>query len=211
MYLSRGGSLVPLGLTIGGSETKAPDHYFFSGIGNGTYAVCYRINSSGFSEMDSGFLQQQLTAGEGISITGNTISATGGSKNKYNVYLYDNSNSSILASKLIETSVDLTQGQQTYDISLSDLYNALLEDETGNAKSITNPILFNFTINPEFNITYSDLYDIIDLTAYIDRNTGQYSYYKRYVSFSGQTVSYSSIDSTISAYFTLKAEKVINN
>ena len=81
LYLLRSGSLVPLGLTIGGSKTSAPNSYFFSGIGNGTYAVCYKIDSSGFSEMASGFLQEQLTAGEGISIIGNTISAAGVSKN----------------------------------------------------------------------------------------------------------------------------------
>ena len=211
LYLDRNGVLAPLGLTIGGSETTAPNSYFFSGIGNGTYAVCYRINSSGFSEMASGFLQEQLTAGEGISIVGNTISAATGSKNKYNVYLYDNSNNNILASKLVETSVDLTQGQQTYDISLSDLYNALLDDENGSTKSITNPILFNFTLNPEYGRTYVELDDMIELTAYMDRNSGQYSYYKRYVSFSGQLVSSQSINDTITAFFSLKAEKVINN
>lgn len=161
--------------------------------------------------MLSGFLQEQLTAGEGISIVGNTISAATVSKNKYNVYLYDNSSNNILASKLIETSVDLTRGQQYYDISLSDLYNALLEDETGSAKSITNPILFNFTINPEFYSSYSDLDNIIELTARMDRNSSQYSYYNRHVSFPGQSVSSGDISNTISAYFTLKAEKVINN
>lgn len=157
-------------------------------------------------------MQEQLTAGEGISIIGNTISAATVSKNKYNVYLYNNSNGQILASKLIETSFDLTQGQQYYDISLSDLYNALLEDETGNAKSITMPILFNFTLNPEFSYSsYSDLDNIIELTAYMDRNSGTYSYYDRHVSFSGQSVSSGSINDTITAYFILKAEKVINN
>ena len=162
--------------------------------------------------MLSGFLQQQLTAGEGISIIGNTISASGG-KNKYNVYLYDHSiTNKIVASKLIETSVDLTQGQQTYDISLSDLYNALLEDETGNAKSINNPILFNFTLNPEFQMnTYATLNDMLELTAYMDRNSGQYSYYKRYMSPSGKSIVSASIDDAISVYFTLKAEKVIDN
>ena len=52
---------------------------------------------------------------------------------------------------------------------------------------------------------------MIELTAYIDRNSGQYSYYKKRVSFSGQSIGYEGIDSTITAYFTLKAEKVINN
>ena len=191
----------------------APDTYFFSGIGNGTYAVCYRINKSGFSEMLSGFLQEQLTAGEGISIVGNTISAATVSKNKYNVYLYDHSiTNKIVASKLIETSFDLTQGQQTYDISLSDLYNALLEDETGNSKSINNPILFNFTLNPEFQMnTYATFNDMIELTAYMDRNSGQYSYYKRYMPSSGQNIGSASIDDVISIYFTLKAEKVMTN
>ena len=161
--------------------------------------------------MFSGNLQAQLSAGEGISIIGNTISTTG--KNKYNIYLYDNViTNKILASKLIETSVDLTQGQQNYDISLSDLYNALLEDETGNAKSINKPILFDFTLNPEFEMnTYSEFMNMIELTAYMDRNSGQYSYYKRYISFSDQSIGKSSVDNTISANFTLKAEKVINN
>lgn len=163
--------------------------------------------------MTSGNLQMQLTAGEGISIVDNTISATSTvSKNKYNVYLYDNSNNSILASKLIETSVDLTQGQREHDISLSDLYNALLEDETGNAKSINHPILFNFTLNPEFDVNnFPRINDMIELTAHMDRNSGQYSYYKRYIVSSGQYVNYSNIDDIISIYFTLKAEKVINN
>ena len=161
--------------------------------------------------MLSGFLQEKLTAGEGISIVGNTISAATVSKNKYNVYLYYNSNNGILASKLVETSVDLTQGQQYYDISLSDLYNALLDDENGSTKSITKPILFNFTLNPEFGFSdFPRLNDMIELTAHMDRNSGQYSYYKRYIS-SRQNVNYSNIDDIISTYFTLKAEKVISN
>ena len=95
---------------------------------------------------------------------------------------------------------------------LSDLYNALLDDETGDAKSIAMPILFNFILNPEFSYSsYSDLDNMIELTAYMDRNSGQYSYYKKRVSFSGQSISYEGIDSTITAYFTLKAEKIINN
>ena len=52
---------------------------------------------------------------------------------------------------------------------------------------------------------------MIELIAYMDRNSGQYSYYKRSISFSGQSIGNVSIDNTISAYFTLKAEKVINN
>ena len=157
-------------------------------------------------------MQEQLTPGEGISIVGNTISAATVSKNKYNVYLYDNSSGTILASKLLETSVDLTQGNQNYDISLSDLYNALLDDENGSTKSITNPILFNFTLNPEFSYgNYPELNNIIELTARMDRNSGQYSYYYRYVSFPGQSVSSEDISNTISAYFTLKSEKVMTN